>query len=93
MNGDYLLGWTEIEAASERVPDQLTADEKIAHVDAWLEASCSLLTAVRSAVLPEADIVLMNPRHPAAGLVQPLTVRPFRFSECLHRPPMLDKYR
>ncbi len=90
---DYLLGWTDIDAAAERVPDTLSAAGKIAHVDAWLESRRSLLAAVRSAVLPEADIVLMNPQHPAAASVAPLTVRPFRFAECLHRPPMIDSYR
>lgn len=53
----------------------------------------SLLAAVRSRVLPEADVVLMNPLHPAAASVPPLTSRPFSFADCLHVPPMLDGYR
>lgn len=92
-DGDHFLGFTEIDADPERVPDDIAAAHKIAFVDAWLAERRSLLAAVRSAVLPEADIVLMNPRHPDARLVRPLTVRPFRFSECLHRPPMLEQYR
>lgn len=93
MAGDYYLGFTDIDADPERVPDHLTADAKITFVDQWLESGRGLLAAVRSAVLPEADIVLMNPRHPDARMVRPLTVRSFHFAECLHRPPMLDKYR
>jgi len=45
-----------------------------------------------SRVLPEADVILLNPLHPAAAGVQPLTTRPFDFAQCLHRPPMLDRY-
>ncbi|MXP25139.1 RES domain-containing protein [Altererythrobacter indicus] len=93
MDADHLLGWTEIDDLPERVPNDLTDGVKIAFVDTWLDSGRSLLAAVSSAVLPEADIVLMNPRHPDAARIRPLTVRPFKFSECLHRPPMLDKYR
>ncbi|WP_404482190.1 RES family NAD+ phosphorylase [Novosphingobium sp. BL-52-GroH] len=93
MDADYLLGWTDIDARPERVPANLAPAGKISHVDAWLDSRRSLLAAVSSAVLPEADVVLLNPAHPDAAGVKPLTVRPFRFSECLHRPPMLDAYR
>src|SRR5258708_21718784 len=50
---DYVLGWTEIDAVPERVPD---ADEEIirAFVARWLDERRSLLAAVRSRVLPEA---------------------------------------
>lgn len=92
MTAEYLLGWTEIDHVPERIPDAFGADDKKAFVDR-LEERRSLLAAVRSAVLPEAAIVLMNPGHPDAALIRPLTVRPFKFSECLHRPPMLDSYR
>jgi hypothetical protein len=51
-----------------------------------------LLAAVRSQVLPEADVVLMNPLHPDATGVRPLVTRPFSFAECLHTPPMLRRY-
>lgn len=89
---DYVLGWTEIYAVPERVAD---ADEEMirAFVTRWLEERRSLLAAVRSRVLPEADVVMMNLRHPDATCVPPLTTRPFSFTECLHTPPMLARYR
>ena len=40
--------------------------------------------------VPEASIIMMNPRHPAAASVPPLTFRPFSFEECLNRPPFPD---
>ena len=43
-----------------------------------------MLAAVRSKVLPEADVVMMNPAHPDAARVPPLVTRPFSFAECLH---------
>jgi RES domain-containing protein len=88
---DYVLGWTEVDAVPERAPD---ADEEAvrAWVAAWLDERRSLLAAVRSAVLPEADVVLMNVRHPKAAHVPPLVTRPFSFAECLHAPPMLARY-
>src|SRR3954447_12428716 len=56
---DYLLGWTEIDATPERAPD--TDEDAIrTWAAAWLEERRSLLAAVRSQVLPEADVVLMN---------------------------------
>jgi hypothetical protein len=61
-------------------------------VTGWLEERRSLLAAVRPQVLPEADVVLMNPRHPDAARVPPLITRPFSFAECLHTPPMLARY-
>ena len=88
---EYVLGWTEIDAVPERVPD--TDEEMIrAFVAGWLDERRSLLAAVRSRVLPEADVVLMNPRHPDAARVPPLVTRPFSFAECLHTPPMLARY-
>lgn len=89
---DYVLGWTEIDAVPERVAD---ADEEVIRnlVRDWLDERRSLLAAVRSRVLPEADVVLMNPRHPDGSRVPPLTTRPFSFAECLHTPPMLARYR
>jgi RES domain-containing protein len=87
----YLLGWTEVDATPERVPAD--GDDAIrAWVSGWLEERRSLLAAVRSQVLPEADVVLMNPLHPDAVRVPPLVTRPFSFSECLHTPPMLARY-
>ena len=89
---DYVLGWTEIDAVPERVPD---ADEEVirAFVTRWLDERRSLLAAVSSRVLPEADVVMMNTQHPDATSVPPLTTRPFSFAECLHTPPMLARYR
>jgi len=34
----------------------------------------------------------MNPLHPEAATVPPLVTRPFSFAECLHTPPMLQRY-
>ena len=64
-----------------------------AFVTRWLEERRSLLAAVRSKVLPEADVVMMNPAHPDAARVPPLVTRPFSFAECLHTPPMKARYK
>jgi hypothetical protein len=89
---DYVLGWTEVEATPERIDDG-GGDEAIRErVTEWLQQRRSLLAAVRSQVLPEADVVLLNPRHPDADGVPPLVTRPFSFAECLHTPPMLERY-
>ena len=93
IDQDYLLGWTETDAVPERLPDVTDPAEKRALGDAWLASGRSLLAAVRSAVLPEADVVMMNPRHLDAARVPPLVTRPFSFADCLHLPPMLDRYR
>ena len=88
---DFVLCWTEIDAIPERVPD---ADGEAAirdWVTDWLEERRSLLAAVCSRVLPEADVVLMNPLHPDAADVRPLVTRTFSFAECLHTPPMLAR--
>lgn len=88
---DYVLGWTEVDALPERVPGG--EDDAISEWTAgWLAERRSLLAAVASKVLPEADVVLFNTRHPDAANVPPLTTRPFSFAECLHRPPMLESY-
>jgi RES domain-containing protein len=88
---DYVLGWTEIDSVAERVHD--ADDDAIREwVTNWLQECRGLLAAVRSQVLPEADVVLMNPRHLEAANVQPLVTRPFSFAECLHTPPMLAHY-
>jgi RES domain-containing protein len=89
--GDFVLGWTEIDATAERVPDG--DDDAIrSWVGTWLEERRSLLAAVRSQVLPEADVVLMNPLHADAAGVAALVTRPFSFADCLHTPPMLARY-
>ena len=89
---DYVLGWTEIDAIPERVPDAADDDAIRDWVSHWLRERRSLVASVRSRVLPEADVVLMNPLHPDAARVQPLVTRPFSFAECLHTPPMLSRY-
>lgn len=90
---DYLLGWTDVDAQPLRVPDQDGEDAIRQWVDDWLDSRKSLLAAIPSRVLPEGDIVMMNPQHPDAAQIAPLTTRPFDFDACLHRPPMLDTYR
>jgi RES domain-containing protein len=90
---DYVLGWTQVAASPERVPDDQGEQASRAFVTCWLEERRSLLAAVRSQVLPEADVVMMNPAHPDAARVPPLVTRPFSFAECLHTPPMKARYR
>ena len=93
---DFVLGWTEIAAIPERLDGQAGSDHSDdavrTQVVRWHGEQRSLLAAVRSRVLPEADVVLLNPRHPDAGRVPPLVTRPFDFAECLHHPPMLPRY-
>ena len=91
--GDFVLGWTDVDAVPERVADGASDAAIRTLVGDWLATESSLLIAVRSKVLPEADVVLMNPRHPDAARVAPLTCRAFSFAECLHRPPLADSYR
>ena len=88
IDEDYVLGWTEVAA----LPERLARDDTRRRADEWLDSRRSLLAAVSSAVLPEADIVMMNPLHPAAAKVPPLVTRAFSFAECLHTPPMLELY-
>jgi hypothetical protein len=90
--GDFVLGWTEVDTIPLRVPDP-DEDTIRAFVGEWLETGRSLTCAIRSRVLPEADVIYLNPRHPDAARVAPLTTRPFDFAECLHRPPMLDSFQ
>lgn len=89
---DYVLGWTEVSATVERIPDTLDEDTIREHVDDWLRTSRSLLASVCSRVLPECEVILFNPTHPEANSVPRLTFRPFDFADCLHRPPMLDRF-
>lgn len=90
---DYVLGWTEIDAEPLTIPVSDDEGAITAWVDDWLERRGSLLASIPSRVLPEGAIIMMNPQHPASVDVPPLTTRPFDFAECLHRPPMLDKFR
>jgi RES domain-containing protein len=88
---DFVLGWTEVDARPVRVPDPDEATIR-AFIGEWFEARHSLLAAIRSKVLPEAEVIYLNPAHPDAAKVPPLVTRPFSWAECLHRPPMLDAY-
>ncbi len=88
---DYVLGWTEVDAVPERAPAEDGEEATRAFVASWLKERRSLLVAVRSKVLPEADVVLMNPAHPEAARVPPLVTRPFSFAECLHMPPLMGR--
>jgi hypothetical protein len=87
----YVLGWTDIDAVPVRIDGEGDDAVRALAVE-WLEERRSLLAAVRSRVLPEADVVLMNPQHPDAAHVPALVTRPFSFAECLHTPPMLHRY-
>lgn len=90
---DFVLGWTEIDAEPERLADGGKEEDVRAAVESWLAEERSLLSGVSSRVLPEADVILLNPRHPQAWRVPPLTIRPFDFGACLHEPAMLDRFR
>jgi RES domain-containing protein len=83
---DYLLGWTETDATPERIPYDPDPTVKRQRGDDWLKSGRSLFAAVTSAVLPEADIIMMNPRHPDAARIAPLSTRPFSFADCLALP-------
>jgi hypothetical protein len=91
IDDDYVLGWTDVDAVPERIAGEGGDAAVRAAVDAWIDSGRSLLAAVRSQVLPEADVVIMNVAHPDAGNVPLLTLRPFSFAECLHSPPMLER--
>ena len=90
---DYRLGWVDVDAHPEQVPADADEPAVQQQVAAWLDERRSLLLAVRSRVLPEAQVVLLNPAHPDAARLSPLTTRPFRFADCLHEPPMLARFR
>jgi RES domain-containing protein len=89
---DHVLGWTEVAATPRRPTNEADEDAVRADVAAWLAAQDGLLMAIRSRVLPEADVVLMNPAHPMAAQVAPLVCRPFSFTQALHTPPMAERY-
>lgn len=93
MDSEYFLGWTEADALPERIEPGMSREETTRWVDMWLDSRRSLLAAIQSAVLPEADVVFLNPLHPGARDLPPLTSRAFRFSECLHRPPAFEQFQ
>ncbi len=88
VDEDYLLGWTEVDAVPEMIPLTPDQDKKRACGDAWLRAGRRLLAQVQSAVLPEANVIMMNPAHPDAAHIAPLTTRRFSFHETLSLPTM-----
>ena len=47
--------------------------------DRWLAAGSGVALAVPSAVLPEEQNVLLNPRHPEAARLRVVAARPFTF--------------
>src|SRR3546814_2996509 len=83
---DYMLGWTLVNAVPERVPDSLDDQAKKDFVDEWAGQARSLLIAVQSAVLPEADVIPMNARHHAAQAVVCVPQRYPIDQECGSRP-------
>ena len=86
VDTDYRLGWTEACVEPERLPFVADPSEKRRIGDEWLASGRSLLAAVQSAVLPEADIVMFNPNHSDAELLPPVQWRPFDFAQCLSDP-------
>jgi len=89
---DFVLGWTDVAAKPLHLPEGLDEAAIRSSVADWLAQGRSLLLAIRSQVLPEADVILLNPLHPEMAGVLPLVTRHFDFAQCLHRPPMLDRY-
>lgn len=86
IDQDYVLGWTESDNVPERLEFIDDAQEKRRIGDEWLQSGRTLFAAVRSAVLPEADIIMMNPAHPDADTLPPLKLRPFDFAQTLSTP-------
>ena len=86
VDDDYVLGWTQSEAVPEIISFTPDPDEKRARGDAWLRSGRSLFAQVQSAVLPEASVIMMNPNHPDAAQILPLTTRAFSFHQCLSLP-------
>jgi RES domain-containing protein len=86
IDQDYLLGWTESAITPERLPYDPDPIIKRQRGDDWLQSGRSLFAAVTSAVLPEEDIIMMNPRHRDALTLPPLITRPFSFEDCLSLP-------
>ncbi len=83
---DYRLGWTHWDGPMDRLPYVEDAQQKRALGDDWLRSGRSLFAAVTSAVLPESDIILMNPLHAEASGLPAITSRPFSFADCLALP-------
>jgi RES domain-containing protein len=86
IDNDYHLGWTETDVSPIDIPFTADPEEKRHRGDDWLTLGAHLLARVSSAVLPECDIIMMNPLHPDAGKIPALTTRPFSFTETLKLP-------
>lgn len=54
--------------------------------DEWLEAGAALLLRVPSAVVPQEENVLLNPRHPDVAEVRVISSEPFRLDRRLVEP-------
>ncbi len=88
VDEDYVLGWTETALQPQRLPYTSDANEKRALGDSWIAQGEHLFAAVQSAVLPEADIIMMNCAHPLASTIAPLVTRPFSFAQTMALPPL-----
>lgn len=86
IDSDYRLGHIDLDIRPERLPFVEDQAEKRRIGDEWLVSRRSLLAAVQSAVLPEADIVMLNPLHPDASSLPEMTSRKFNFARCLALP-------
>lgn len=86
IDDDYLLGCTQTDLAPLDIAFTPDPDEKRRRGDAWLMRGEHLLARVQSAVLPEGDIIMMNPAHPDARHIAPLTTRRFSFADTLRLP-------
>jgi RES domain-containing protein len=53
--------------------------------DTWLASGTECVLAVPSAIVPEEENFLINPRHPAAAAIQVISSRPFSFDPRLIR--------
>jgi len=63
IDQDYMLGFIEINIEAERLEYTVDPIIKKQRGDDWLLSGRSLFAAVTSAVLPEADVIMMNPLH------------------------------
>lgn len=86
IDDDYVLGWTETSVVPLDIPFTPDPLEKRRLGDGWLVTGSHLLARVRSAVLPEGDIIMMNPLHPNAAKIAPLQTRRFSFADTLRLP-------
>lgn len=67
---------------AERLPAhwrEVGCPECVAAGDEWLAAGATVALVVPSALLPEEQNVLLNPRHAAASRLRTVAARPFSF--------------